>query len=274
MTAIDVQTWQHIFGYPPRGVFVIIDPQVGEPRGQLRALPLLVELGLVRFTFASGWRKFDLVPYEHLIIHEGKTADDLQGVFPICQFISQDMERASPSDVAKKLLMAHRATGSTDLLVYVLDSEQFMLRDSVGTKSFIDEYVLRRTISYEQLFARYCEHVNRPLTVLSTGLTLNLALHQLAWELEDDALLRRLGDLFDFRRLAPTSWAWDLLERLACVPAIREDESEIARLLRPWIDRDITRVHRRLFDKLQEFNFELTKIQAERRRLLAQESDQ
>lgn len=262
--------WQTLFGYPPEGVFVIVDPQVGEQRGQLRALPLLTTLGLQRFTFVSTWRSFDLVPYEYLSIHEGKTAGDLDAAFPICQFISQTVERTSTSDVAKKLLMAQRAKSGRDLLVYVIDSEQFMLRESVKTKTFIDEYLLKRTISYERLFVRYYEFLGRPLAVLSTSLTLNLALHQLAWEIHDETLLRRLSDLFDFKRLKPESWAWELLERLAPIPDVRENESALHNLLRPWVDHDITWIGRRLYDKLQEFNFEPAKIRAERARLILQ----
>lgn len=269
MNANQSATWHALFGYPPEGVFVIIDPQVGEPRGQLRALPLLAALGLPRFTFVSTWRSFELVPYEYTAIHEGKNSDDLDGIFPICQFVSQAVERASPSDVTKKLLMAQRATSGADLLVYVMDSEQFMLRDSVGTKTFVDEYILKRTISYDRLFARYYESLGRSFAVVSTGLTLNLALHQLAWELHDETLLRRLSDLFDFRRLGPESWAWELLERLARIPDVREDESALYGLLRPWVDHDITWIGRRLYDKLQEFNFEPSKIRAERARLAA-----
>jgi hypothetical protein len=137
----------------------------------------------------------------------------------------------------------------------------------VGTKSFVDEYVLKRTISYDRLFARYYEFLGRSLAVVSTGLTLNLAFHQLAWELHDETLLRRLSDLFDFRRLGPESWAWELLERLARIPDVREDESALYGLLRPWVDHDITWIGRRLYDKLQEFNFEPSKIRAERARL-------
>ena len=267
MNADQSAMWHALFGYPPEGVFVIIDPQVGEPRGQLRALPLLAALGLTRFTFVSTWRSFDLVPYEYVSIHDGKQVTDLDSNFPICQFISQEVEWASPSDVTKKLLMAQRAKCGTELLVYVIDSEQFMLRDSVGTKSFIDEYVLKRTISYYRLFARYCESSGRSFAVVSTGLTLNLTFHQLAWELHDETLLRRLSDLFDFRRLGPESWAWDLLERLARVRDVREDESVLYTLLRSWVDHDITWIGRRLYDKLQEFNFEPAKIRAERARL-------
>lgn len=267
------QLWSSVFGYRPEGVFVIIDPQVGQPYGQLRALPLLVKLGLTRFTFASGWRKFDLVPFEYMVINEETPEERLVGAFPICQFISQSMEDASPNDVAKRLLMAHRAAGGKGLLVYVLDSERFMSRDSVRTKTFIDEYILKRTMDYESLFVRYCKLLVCSYEILGTGLTLNLALHRLAWEIGDAVLLRRLGDLFDYSRLSSTSWAWDLLERLVRQPTIREDEREISRLLHAWIDHDITRVGRRLFDKLQEFNFELAKIQAERRRLSEQGED-
>lgn len=98
-----------------------------------------------------------LIPYEYVSILDGKTAADLDGAFPICQFISQAVECASPSDVTKRLLMAQRAKSGIDLLVYVVDSEQFILRESVGTKTLVDEYVLKRTISYERPFARYYE---------------------------------------------------------------------------------------------------------------------
>lgn len=270
MNAEQSAMWRAVFGYPPEGVFVIIDPQVGEPRGQLRALPLLSALGLTRFTFVSTWRSFDLVPYEYVLIHENMEALDLDGVFPICQFVSQEIELTSSSNVTKKLLMAQRAMGGSGLLVYVIDSERFMLRGSVGTKTFIDEYILNRTISYTRLFARYYEFLGRPFAVVSMGLTLNFALHQLAWELHDETLLRRLSDLFDFRRLGPDSWAWDLLERLARLPEIREDESALYSVLRPWVDHDITSIGRRLYDKLQEFNFESSKIRAERARLATQ----
>lgn len=266
MSVVNLEAWQQVFGYPPEGVFVIVDPQVGESRGQLRALPLLVEMGLQRFTFASGWRTFDLVPFDYLPIHENISARELTSSFPICQFVSQTIELSSPSDVARKLLMAQKTNG-TGLLVYVIDSEQFMLRGSLATKSFIDEYVLKRTFSYQRLFTRYYGYLGHSLTTLSADLTLNLAFHRLAWELQEETLLRRLGDLFDFGRLPPSSWGWDLLERLAGVTEIREDEGVIPRLLHAWVDRDITRIGRRLFDKLQEFNFELTKIQAERQRL-------
>lgn len=269
MNADQSKLWLEFFGYPPHGIFVIIDPQVGETRGQLRALPLLAALGLTRFTFVSNWHSFDLVPYKYVSIHDGKTVDDLDGVFPMCQFVSQVVEWASPSDVTKKLLMAHRAGHGKELLVYVVDSEQFMLRDSVRTKTFIDEFVLRRTLSYSRLFARYYEMMGQPLAVISASLTLNLAFHQLAWELHEDTLLRRLSDLFDFRRLGPQSWAWDLLERLARIPNVREDESVLYDQLRPWVDHDITWIGRRLYDKLQEFNFEPSKIAAERARLAA-----
>lgn len=270
MSLVNSEVWQQVFGYPPEGVFVIVDPQVGEARGQLRALPFLVELGLQRFTFTSSWQTFDLVPFDYCPIHENIAARELTDSFPICQFISQAIELASPSDVARKLLMAQRANGA-GLLVYVIESEQFMLRGSSATKSFIDEYVLKRTFSYQRLFTRYCGHLGHSLTTLSADLTLNLAFHRLAWELQEEALLRRLGDLFDFRRLPPSSWGWDLLERLAGITEIREDEGAIPRLLHGWVDHDITRIGRRLFDKLQEFNFELAKIQAEQQRLREQQ---
>lgn len=107
----------------PQGVIVIIDPQVGESRGQLRALPLLVELGLQKYTFATSLNQFQFVPYQHRVVHEGTTADELRPMFPIVQFVAQSTEDRSQSDVTKKLLMAQRPQPDNPLLVYVLESD-------------------------------------------------------------------------------------------------------------------------------------------------------
>lgn len=262
--------WKRIFMTEPQGVIVIIDPQVGESRGQLRALPLLVELGLQKYTFATSLNQFQFVPYQHCVVHEGTTADELRPMFPIVQFVAQSTEDRSQSDATKKLLMAQRSQPDNPLLVYVLESEQFMLRASTGSKGFIDEYELKRVYSYKKLFFRFCETADLPVKDLGAQYSLNLMLHRLANELGNQDILLRLADVFDYTQLPPTSWAWNLLERLVEQKKVRQDDRGIFHLLGPWIDSDITKVTHRLLATVQRFDYNLARVQEERQRLLAQ----
>lgn len=253
----------------PQGIIVVIDPQVGAGYGQLRALALFVELGLNRYTFTTSWHTFEFVPYNHLTVHEGTRANDLQDEFPVVQFIAQDTEDRSQSDATKKLLIAQRARTDNPLLVYVLESEQFMLRQSTGSKGFIDEYELKRVYGYEQLFFHFCQAIGLPARQLGTRHSLNLMLHRLAWELGDEGLLLRLADLFDYTRLPAASWGWDLLERLAAQKRARRDDRAVAQLLHPWIDSDISQVTSRLLATIQRFDYDPTVIRAHRQQLVA-----
>lgn len=268
---MDAGLWKQTFMMEPLGVVVIIDPQVGASYGQLRALPLFVELGLSKYTFTTSWHTFEFVPYNHRMVHEAVEADDLQKEFPIIQFIGQDTEDRSQSDATKKLLIAQRACADNPLLVYVLESEQFALRQSTGSKGFIDEYELKRVYGYEQVFFRFCDAMGLPARQVSTRHSCNLMLHRLAWELRNEESLLRLADLFDYTRIPPTSWAWDLLERLAAKQSVRRDDRALARLLHPWIDSDISKVTSRLLAALQRFDYDATLIRSHRERLISKD---
>lgn len=270
---LNVAVWKRLFGYPPEGIFVVIDPQVGGRRGQLRALPLLVELGLEKYTFTTSWHRFQFVPYEHLVVHEDIEAKDLWNGFPAVQFISQTTEERSPSDVTKKLLMAQQTQAGNPLLVFVLESERFMLRQSTGGKGFVDEYDLKRVYSYESIFHRYCKIVELPTSRLSTGDSLNLMFHRLALEIDAEKLVLRLADLFDYSSLRPTSWAWDLLEQLAAQKSVRRDDRTIARFMRSWIDSDITKVTDHLLAAVQRFDYNPARIKAYRRQMIKQNEE-
>lgn len=259
--------WRKVLGTDPQGILVIVDPQVGQPRGQLRALPLLRALGLARYTFASGWRGLPLIDFEYRVVHAGTTVEELIDAFPICQFVSQEIELASEGEATKKLLMAHRRRSDNPLLVYVFDSERFILRTSLGSKSFIDEYEIQHVIGYHRLFAQYCAEVGYPVPAIAPDISLNLALHRLAWERERDKHVRRLGDLFDLSLLSPESEIWSWLEYLVALPGIEDDDQVLAAQLRSWIDTDITRTCRRFMEILQRFNFSPEKMRAERDRL-------
>lgn len=121
---LNTALWESVFGLPPEGVVVIIDPQVRQDWGQLRSLSLLVELGLTRFTYTTNWRGLDLVPHEFVLVSAETSPASLTGLAPICQIVSQGTEDASPGRAARKLLQAFRAAPSQGPLVYVLDSLQ------------------------------------------------------------------------------------------------------------------------------------------------------
>lgn len=267
MSTSFAETWQRVVGCSPQGIVVIIDPQVGNSFGQLRALPLLRELGLEIFTFASGWRGLPMVDYKYKVIHAGTAPNNIVDALPICQFVSQEIELASESEATKKLLMAYQQRSDEPLLVYVIDSEKFILRTSVGSKSFVDEYEIQHVIAYPRLFARYSAELGYPVPAVGAGVSLNLALHRLAWERDRDEHVRRLGDLFDVSLLSPESRLWDWLEYLVVLPGVEDSDQPLVAALRSWIDTDITRVSRRLMELLQRFNFTLDKIRAERERL-------
>lgn len=263
--------WRSIFGLPPQGVFVIIDARLKESYGQLRALPLLRRLGVKTFTFTSTWRGLDIVPYRYRVINEQTQVDGLIDEFPMVQFIAQSTADRSSSDASRKLLMAQRSHSGNPLLVFVLDSEQFMLPDSLGTKTFIDEYELTNVYGYDSLFSRFCQQVGYPPPAMGADKSLNLMLHHLAWTMGDETLLTRLADLFNYSKVPPGSWGWDLLKQLTHQSNIRQNDRMIHKLLRPWIDSDISRVTSRLLSTLQQFNFDPELIEKERQRLVQQE---
>src|SRR4051812_6211948 len=76
--SLDENSWQGLFGQPPTGIFVLVDESVGARWGQLRCVPLLRSLGVVRFTFAHAWRGLDLVPYEWVRVAEDTDEAALQ----------------------------------------------------------------------------------------------------------------------------------------------------------------------------------------------------
>lgn len=264
---VDADLWHAIFGMPPEGIFVIIDARVGQGYGQLRSLPLLRRLGLENYTFTSNWRGVDLVPFHYWVINEQTSSDDLTNGFPLAQFISQSTADFTTSDASRKLMIAQRGREDNPLLVYVLESERFILPDSLGTKTFVDEYELTKVCGYEMIFVRFCQKAHHPPLAMGTDMSINLMLHHLAWTVGDQILLTRLANLFDYSRIPSTSWAWDLLKKLAQMPDIRSDDRLVYKLLRPWVDSDITRVCSRLLSTLQQFDFNVEIMENERMRI-------
>ncbi len=209
---IDADTWQRLFGRPPHGVFVIVDEQVGKSHGQLRSLPLLRALGLTRFTFANGWRGFELVPYEWYRLAVDSDWEGIDGLVPICQVISQEMEDRSPGDIAYALLQAYRRAGPESLLVYVVDSARFSRARDPQARSFVDEHELPMPIEYERLAERFVRM--RQIAVGQPLISFNIAWHGLAAFRRAEGPARHLAELLDFTNHIAASPLWDLYAAL------------------------------------------------------------
>lgn len=259
---LNTSLWRSVFGLPPEGVVVIIDPQVRQGAGQLRSLPLLVELGLTRFTYTTSWRGIDLVPHEFVLVSDDTSPARLEGLTPICQIVSQAIEDESPGRAARKLLQAFLATPGQGPLVYVLDSERFALNDSVVAKSFIEEFEIATCYPYDRIFERYLESVGETGLRVSADRSMNLLLHRMLRV--RGGSVQKLRELFDLQGLSADSLAWDVIEQCARLPNVRRDDMVVHRALRPWVETDISRVATTILETLQTFDYDPSRLRAQR----------
>lgn len=259
---LNTRLWETVFGLPPEGVVVIIDPQVRQTAGQLRALPLLAELGLTRFTYTTNWRGIDLVPHEFVLISADTAPAELVGLAPICQIVSQAIEDESPGRAARKLLQAFCSTPGQGLLVYVLDSERFALSDSVVAKSFIEEFEIATCYPYDRVFERYLESLGETDLRMSADRSMNLLLHRMLRA--RGGSVQKLRELFEVQGLSAESIMWAVIEQCARLPNVRRDDMVVHRALRPWVETDISRVATTILETLQTFDYDPTRLHAHR----------
>lgn len=257
---VDAGAWQRLFGRPPRGVLVLVDEQVGESHGQLRALPLLRALGVTRFTFADGWRGLDLAPFEWRYVGRDSRVDDLVGALPVCQFVSQRIEDASDGDAAYKLLRAHERAGPDALLIYVVDTPAFTCRRDPGGKSFVDEHQLATPRAYRPLAERFA-HAHG-LGAGEAMRSYNLLWQGLSRFVSGGVAVRRLEDVLSLLHHGAGSPIVPLYEHLCDLAGPEADADAVRRGLRSWIDRDITRVLDEVVLSLRRVGFRSGQVRA------------
>lgn len=258
-----------IFGVEPSGTFVIIDPMVGQigerpGRGELRSLPMFLELGMKNFTFVDTLYKYELVDFNYKkfpgVQFEGS-------VFPICQLISQETEFQSNYDVTRSLLNLRRSIENSTL-VLVLDSQNFVLKINQDGKPLIEDWRLSgNTFNYEELFPRFLKKIGLNRSPLSFTETRNLVFHKMA-KLHIEKLgkkPKRLSDLFDYDNIPVESYAWKILKDFANEKAQLEFSEYIHQGLRAWVEHDITRIADHMLDILQRCQFNPFKIEKMRR---------
>lgn len=260
--AIDPAGWKAVFGREPRGVLVLADPQVGETHGQLRSVALLRALGVTRFTFASGWRGLELVPYEWRYVGPETTAADLAEALPLCQVVSQDIENTSPGDAVFRVLSAQRRAGPESLVVYVFDSETFSRRLDPQVRSFVDEHNLMRPMGVDAAVRRYEEW--RGIRTDSTMASANLVLRGLARFMLPGRGYNRLEWVVNPANHTAASPLWDLYAHLCDVVGPDGDTRTARDILREWVDDEITRTVNEVVRWLGRFDYRRDQVMRER----------
>lgn len=252
-TDVDDCTWRALFGRSPGGVFVLVDSQLAESHGQLRALPFLRALGIERFSFVDSWRGLSMVPFEWYRIAEDTRPRDLINDFPICQLVSQEIEDRSPSDATYKLLRAREMAGPGALLVFVFDTTLFARRQDIQVRPFVDEYDLRMPQDYAAYARSYL--ARNPIAHEQPLLSLNLAWQGLAAFRHNATPARHLEEILNPRNHRAGSPIWEWYEHLCDFAGPTEDADLIRQALRRWIDVDVSRAVDQVILSLQRFNF-------------------
>lgn len=193
--------WVELMGDEPRGLFVIVDDQVGKPRGQLRALALLTELGITHVTYNKAWHT-DLrpVPFMYHKLAPGRAEVILAENGHLAQIISQEtLDLSAFSFTAELIRLAMRPVQARPLVVIVCDRQKLVLPGNIDGKSIFEENsrVAQEVIplSYRTLYRRYLRSTASPIR---QNLTENPYFHRLAGELRRAGWNRfdRLSDLF------------------------------------------------------------------------------
>ncbi|MCW4005300.1 MAG: hypothetical protein NWF04_01680 [Candidatus Bathyarchaeota archaeon] len=246
-------------------VCVIVDPQVGrinvtQEHGQLRALPLLVEMGIQNFTFVNTWKNWDLLTYNYLKIGDLPITDSFSS---LVQFINQETELISGLNTTERLLN-NALSNKEGNLILVIDSPSFYLKNNQDGKPMIEDWGLSNScFEFNVLFADYLESLGIDDPPIPLNQTCNLVFHQMA-KLYRDAQgeePQRLSTIFDYENMPVESYGWHILKSLATREAQLECDKYIYKCLRPWLESDVTKVVNNILDALQRCNFDPAKVE-------------
>jgi hypothetical protein len=256
--------------YAKNSILIFVDPSVGtgngfHEHGQLRALPTMMELGINNFTFVDAWSTYKLINFNY--VKFGSNLID-SSVFPICQFISQEIEFASDLNITEHLLNS-ALSAKKACLVLVLDSARFCLKNNQDGKPMIEDWDLSdSTFEYKTIFPEVLRSIGIKDAPISLTVTCNLVFHRMA-QLYLDVLgvkPKRLSSLFDYEAIPSTSYAWDILKSFANRKTQLECHPYVHSCLRPWIETDISRTVENILEALQRCGFDPEKVQKLRKK--------
>jgi hypothetical protein len=259
---LSLQRVSEIFGCGTPGIVTLLDPVVGSEHyqhGQLRALPMIADLGVKNFTFVDSWSTYKLIDFEYY-----RFGPDLilKNVFPICQFISQEIEDHSDLDITQHLLNLASSNQKATLFL-VLDSAQFCLKNNQDGKPMIEDWDLSDSVyEYTKIFPVFLRKIGIVEPPISLTETQNLVFQKMAQTHLESSGDRphRLSTLFDFESAPSKSSAWEVLRSLANRKAAIECHSYVHDCIRSWVDSDITRVTDNIMSGLQRCQFDPEKV--------------
>lgn len=284
ISIINKKLWQQLFGNLPEGIHLIVDPYVGSPnrradRAQLRIIPFLSRLGITRFTFPDIWKKYDLIEYEYVKLHDnvatataslgsisaGYEQTNVNIPFPLCQIISKEIEQRSPYDITKNLIYQSqkRNNQSSELFILVVDSDGFYLKDNQDQKPLVEDLDLTDNIAFfEKIFLKYFFMIDKE-PVLSTSETMNLFFHEMALDQYEltGAKPKRLRDLFDYENIPSVSKAWNMLKDFANLKTELEFDNYLRECMRSWVESDVGGIVNNMITALQKCQFNAGKIE-------------
>ncbi|WP_332898910.1 hypothetical protein [Haladaptatus sp. CMSO5] len=267
-------------------IVVVTDPATsGSDRGNmgwLRSLPYLLRHGVETYTFNPAWLRygsnetFDKVltegnseneftytalsqfTFNYRLINREVTAADITAPH-LCQYTSQEGENKGGARITHKLIRAYK-NNQIDELVLVVDKPSFRLSNQEADKP-LTEMLDVREVSYPGM-AKYYLQNKLPARYLGLDETLNIWLHEAALEYASvmESEPSRIADLFEYTELETGIRTWDVLEFLAS-KTTENNTDHIAATIRPWIEKDITKIRDHILNALQryEFNSELVR---------------
>ncbi|WP_142860651.1 hypothetical protein [Salinigranum halophilum] len=278
---------ESIDGVPTDSIIVISDPATsGGDRGNmgwLRSLPYLVRQGVTTYTFNPAWlrygsdetfdevleeqpgeggytyRAIDDFSFQYQLIETDTPVSTITAPH-ICQYTSQEGEHKGEVSTTHKLLRAYDA-GQLDELVLVVDKSGFRLSKQETDKPLIEALDVHE-LSYRGVASYYLKH-ELPVRYLGLDETLNIWLHEAAIEYASvmESEPNRIADLFEFDVLQPGIRTWGFLEFLAN-KTTEEQTDHVQATIRPWVERDITKIRDHILNALQRFEFDAEQVRA------------
>lgn len=274
-------------GVSTNSIIVISDPATaGGNRGNmgwLRSLPYLLREGVIEYTFNPAWLRygstetFDAVlsesneegrfsydaiddfSFQYRLVENDVQVSDITAS-QLCHYTSQEGEHEGKTSTTHKLLRAYDA-GQIDELVLVVDKSGFKLSNQETDKPLI-ETLDAHELSYKGIASYYLKD-ELPVRYLGWDETLNVWLHEAAVEYAQvmDSEPNRIADLFEFSELEPGIRTWTFLEFLAG-KFTEENTDHVQATVRPWVERDITKIRDHILNALQQFEFDATQVRA------------
>lgn len=212
---------------------VIIDPRLSTSSGQLRALPLLLRAGLLKYSTIPEWGEpcEALLPDSTYTKYYSDLREDCLAVFT-----SEKLERTQKFTVS--LFLDKLSVGEIKKCVFVVDQENFRVRRSLrplihNANFYYFEEIFKKFLSY-----RRKEGIDFPLKD-----TYNVFLQELAHRLQKilNKNISRSHELFVYNKKTINEPTWDWLIKIS--EAYEENPArgfkEIATYyLKPLIEND------------------------------------